>query len=163
MKSNKSINSVEAVENVYKIEKIEPYYKRDVKLVRKTDQFGNVNYYRLHDGREIGEEIFVHHGCIESEMRSIIEGLKVIEDAAQSRQEFEIWSALTAIRRKAEERIDEIFRIVEQEIGDIEIYSVGDNGSQSILRYGQVVGAMIAPPEKFIERPISMVTLTTQS
>ena len=155
MQSNELRDSVKAIENACKIELIGPYYKRDMNLVRKTNKHGEVTYHLSNKTEEL---VFVHHGSLETEMRTLVEGLKVIEEAALSIEQFELRSALTAIRQKAEERIDEIFRFVEQEIGDINIYCVGENNFQGPLRYGQVVGAKLAPPDQYIERPISEVT-----
>ena len=158
MQSNELRDSVKAIENACKIELIEPYYKRDMNLVRKTNKHGEVTYHLSNKTEEL---VFVHHGSLETEMRTLVEGLKVIEEAALSIEQFELRSALTAIRQKAEERIDEIFRFVEQEIGDINIYCVGENNFQGPLRYGQVVGAKLAPPDQYIERPISEATRMT--
>jgi len=158
MQSNELRDSVKAIENACKIELIGPYYKRDMNLVRKTNKHGEVTYHLSNKTEEL---VFVHHGSLETEMRTLVEGLKVIEEAALSIEQFELRSALTAIRQKAEERIDEIFRFVEQEIGDINIYCVGENNFQGPLRYGQVVGAKLAPPDQYIERPISEATRMT--
>lgn len=155
MKSNELRGGVEAIENECRIEKIAPYYKRDMELVRITNKHGEVTHHLLNKTEEL---VFIHRSSLETEMRVLVEGLKVVEEAALAIEQFELRSALTAIRQKAEERIDEIFMFVEQEIGDIQIHCVGENKFQGPLRYGQVVGAKLAPPDKFIERPISEVT-----
>jgi len=159
MKSNELRNSGKVIENVCKIEQIEPYYKRDVKLIRKTNEFGTVTYHVLNKKEE---GVFVHRGSLESEMSILVDGLKVVEAAALQKHQLELWSALATIRQKAEERIDEIFRFVGQEVGEIEIYCVGENEFQNTIRYGQVVGAKIALTDEHIERPVSE-TKTTQS
>lgn len=142
----------EVVADNCKTEQIAPYYKRDIHLIRETNELGTVNYYRSNDR---GKLVFVHRSSLESEMNTLVDGLKVIEAAAKSNEQFELWSALTAIRQKFEERIDEIFRFVEQEVGEINIYCVGENEFQDNLRYGQVVGAKLALSVLNIQKPIS--------
>lgn len=158
MKSNEQKNNVGIIKNEVKIEQIEPYYKRDVELIRKTNQYGDVTYHRLNKTEEL---IIVHRRNLESEMMTLVNGLRVIEAAAESENQFQLLSVLTAVRRTAEQRIDEIFGFIEQEIGNIEINCVVENDLQDNIRCGQVVGAKIMPVDEPFEKRISEVTRMT--
>lgn len=128
------------VEN--KVEYIDPYFRTDTCVLRKTDKSGNVAYFHKH-GRE---ELRTCDVDLKTSILELLEPLMVIEDAIANADQHTIAGTLSAVRQHMKESLEEIFRFIDQEIGEIMIDKIYDLDLMSIFRRGQTVGARLLPP-----------------
>jgi hypothetical protein len=141
------MNTKENIQN-NKDQYIKPFFPNDSAVIKRTDAAGNVKYYKPHSN----DEIRTCGTDLETELMCLLEQIEVIERALNSEECLPFANTLTAARQYIENSIHEIFRYVNNNVGEINITTIHEFEIGSIYRWGQCVDAELKPTDEYEEK-----------
>jgi len=128
---------------IEKIQYIKPYYQNDSEVLKITDAKGETKYCGYYSKKEL-------RTCddeLELKLLCLLEPLEVLENALAYEGYHYHADTLTVIRQNLTNKIDEIFKFVNSNIGVIKIYEICEIVSGRPHRWGQCVDAKLSPPD----------------
>ena len=125
------------------IQHIKPFLPNDAAVIKRTDGGGNIVFH----GQNSKDEIRTSSTDLETELMCLLDPLEIIEKALAYAEQNAFANSLTIARQNIANAIHEIFRFVNNNIGEINITSVHELETNSIYRWGQCVDAELLPPD----------------
>lgn len=126
-----------------KVQYIKPFFPKDTPVIKKTDAKGNAKYYKRHSQ----EEIRTCSTDLETDLMCLLEPIEIIERALTNGEHLALANTLTKARQNISHAIQEIFHLIDNNIGEIEITGIYELEINSIYRWGQCVDAKLLPPD----------------
>ena len=138
-------------------ETIHPYFPNDNKIIKKVNGSGKVTYYHPSIKRPTSkDEVFTWESDLYSQLYLIISRFKTMFDTIFDSEDGEVFDRFyflfEAVMRDARNQMDEMFEHVDNNIGIIEMETVGGLNT-GVYRDGLVVDASIRPRGEAIESP----------
>jgi len=133
-----------------KVQYIKPFFPNDTPVLKKTDANGNSQYHNRHTQNEI-------RTCstdLETVLLCLLEPLQIIEKALTNDDNIPFANTLTMARQNMTNTIHEIFRFVNNNIGEINITTIHELEINSLCRWGQCVDAELGATDEFEEKAI---------
>lgn len=132
----------------HKDQYIKPFFPNDTAVIKRTDTAGNTKYYKPHSAVEIR----TCNTDLETELMCLLEQIEVIERALNLDACLPFANTLTAARQNIANAIHEIFRFVNNNVGEINITTIHELEIGSIYRWGQCVDAKLTPTDEYEEK-----------
>lgn len=133
--------------NMGKVQYIKPIFPNDAEVLKKTADNGDEIYYHAPDN-----ELRTCDTDLETAIACLLEPLQIIDrvlcEVLSDSDNLAIANLFTVIKQNISNNLYEIFRFIDQSIGEIRITEVCElKYGDGIHRWGQCVGVKIIPPE----------------
>ena len=134
-------------------ETIHPYFPNDCKIIKKVNGSGKVSYHHPTD-RDNEEEVHTYEYDLYSHLSHGLDRLQMLVDInyGEDMELDKFYFVFKALVRDTQNQMDEMFEHVSNNIGIIEMETVGGLNT-GVYRDGLVVDASVRPIKKTAESP----------